>query len=187
MVEGVIDASANGANEGAGGSRGGIVGSANGRGPAFGLAGGIVTADRANGGGGGGGMCGPGGRGGTGGAAAGGLGGTAVAAGTALPRVTGLLRVFVFAYVVGQTLVADAYKLANETPNIVSDLLLGGVLSATLVPLFTSFMGGEDDEPDEHATNVVITVATTLLVALTVVKSHGKARPKRPSRSSVAA
>ena len=93
-----------------------------------------------------------------------------VAMGTALSRVTGLLRVFVFAYVIGQTLVADSYKLANETPNIVYDLLLGGVLSATLVPLFSSFMGsGDDDEPDDHATNVVITVATTLMVALTVV------------------
>ncbi|NNE12616.1 MAG: murein biosynthesis integral membrane protein MurJ, partial [Ilumatobacter sp.] len=95
-----------------------------------------------------------------------------VATGTALSRVSGLLRVFVFAYVIGQTLVADAYKIANETPNIVYDLLLGGVLSATLVPLFSSFMGGtsdDDDEPDDHATNVVITVAATLMVALTVV------------------
>ncbi len=89
--------------------------------------------------------------------------------GTALSRVSGLLRVFVFAYVIGQTLVADAYKLANETPNIVYDLLLGGVLSATLVPLFTSFLGDDEREHDEHATNVVITIAATLMVALTVV------------------
>jgi putative peptidoglycan lipid II flippase len=92
-----------------------------------------------------------------------------VATGTALSRVTGLLRVFVFAYVIGQTLVADSYKLANETPNIVYDLLLGGVLSATLVPLFSSFLGGDDDEADDHATNVVITTAATLLVGLTIL------------------
>jgi putative peptidoglycan lipid II flippase len=107
-----------------------------------------------------------------------------VATGTALSRATGLLRVFVFAYVIGQTALADAYALANETPNIVYDLLLGGVLSATLVPLFTSFLGddgmddatddGTDDgrrveRGDEHATNVVITAATTLMVALTLV------------------
>ena len=42
--------------------------------------------------------------------------------------------------VIGQTALADAYKLANKTPNIVYELLLGGVLSATLVPLFTSFV-----------------------------------------------
>ena len=63
-----------------------------------------------------------------------------VAVGTALSRVTGLLRVVVFGAVIGQTALADAYKLANETPNIVYELLLGGVLSATLVPLFSAFV-----------------------------------------------
>jgi putative peptidoglycan lipid II flippase len=98
-----------------------------------------------------------------------------VATGTALSRLTGLLRVVVFAYVIGQTLVADAYKLANETPNIVYDLLLGGVLSATLVPLFTSFLGTEptggdgDRRADDHATNVVITISVTLMFALTAI------------------
>jgi putative peptidoglycan lipid II flippase len=92
-----------------------------------------------------------------------------VAAGTALSRVSGLLRVFVFVYVIGQEGLADAYKLANETPNIVYDLLIGGVLSATLVPLFTAFMGTERHDADDRATNVVITIATTLMIAITVI------------------
>ncbi len=96
-----------------------------------------------------------------------------VATGTALSRVTGLLRVFVFAYVIGQTALGDAYKLGNETPNIVYDLLLGGVLSATLVPLFTSFLPrgqGDDATPeDTRATNVILTTAGVLMVALTVI------------------
>ena len=96
-----------------------------------------------------------------------------VATGTALSRITGLLRVFVFAYVIGQTALGDAYKLGNETPNIVYDLLLGGVLSATLVPLFTSFLPrgeGEGVTPeDTRATNVVITTAATLMIALTAL------------------
>ena len=73
------------------------------------------------------------------------------ATGTALSRVTGLLRVFVFAAVIGQTALGDAYKLANETPNIVYDLLLGGVLSATLVPLFLVDVGSGDDRQHERA------------------------------------
>jgi putative peptidoglycan lipid II flippase len=108
-----------------------------------------------------------------------------VAVGTALSRVSGLLRVIVFGYVIGQSALADAYKLSNETPNIIYDLLLGGVLSATLVPLFSSLMlstrdtegpdtegadtapiGADDD--GRRATNAVITVAVTLLLALTV-------------------
>ena len=88
-----------------------------------------------------------------------------VASGTALSRVTGLLRIMVFGWILGQTALSDAYLIANETPNIVYDLLLGGVLSATLVPLFSSFIETEDDE----ATNVVITISATLMVALTVV------------------
>jgi putative peptidoglycan lipid II flippase len=96
-----------------------------------------------------------------------------VATGTALSRVTGLLRVFVFAYVIGQTALGDAYKLGNETPNIVYDLLLGGVLSATLVPLFTSFIQtdeeGRSSPNGQRATNVVITTAGVLMVALTLV------------------
>jgi putative peptidoglycan lipid II flippase len=88
-----------------------------------------------------------------------------VAAGTALSRVTGLLRLMVFGWIIGQGPLSDAYLIANETPNIVYDLLLGGVLSATLVPLFSSFVESEDDE----ATNVVITITATLMVALTAV------------------
>lgn len=92
-----------------------------------------------------------------------------VAAGTALSRVTGLLRTVVFAYVIGQTALGDAYLLANETPNIVYDLLLGGVLSATLVPLFTQLMQSDADGDGERDANVVITVAVTLIAALTAV------------------
>lgn len=88
-----------------------------------------------------------------------------VAAGTALSRVTGFLRVAVFGAVIGQTALADAYNLANETPNIVYDLLIGGVLSATLVPLFSTFIDRDDDE----STNVVMTVAATLMAALTAL------------------
>jgi putative peptidoglycan lipid II flippase len=88
-----------------------------------------------------------------------------VAAGTALSRLTGLIRVAVFVYVIGRTALADVYTIANETPNIVYELLLGGVLSATLVPLFSSFVEHDDDE----ATNVVITVSVTIMTALTVI------------------
>jgi putative peptidoglycan lipid II flippase len=88
-----------------------------------------------------------------------------VASGTALSRLSGLARITVFGYVIGQTALADAYRIGNETPNIVYELLLGGVLSATLVPLFTSF----DHREDEESTNVVITVSLVLLGGITLV------------------
>lgn len=88
-----------------------------------------------------------------------------VASGTALSRITGLLRLIILGYVLGQTALSDAYLIANETPNIVYELLLGGLLSATLVPLFSTFVETDDDE----STNVVLTVSVALMAALTVM------------------
>ena len=68
-----------------------------------------------------------------------------VALGTLLSRLTGLVRVGALTYAVGALALADAYNLANTTPNIVYELLLGGVLSATLVPIFVDAF----DEGDE--------------------------------------
>ncbi len=82
-----------------------------------------------------------------------------------LSRVTGLLRVAVLAYAVGRASLADTYNLANSTPNIVYELLLGGVLSATLVPLFVDHL----ERGDKRATSAVFTVALTALTILTAI------------------
>lgn len=87
-----------------------------------------------------------------------------VGLGTLLSRVTGLARVGALTYAVGALALADAYNLANTTPNIVYELLLGGVLSATLVPVFVDRFEDGDDE----AVNAILTVATVVLVILTI-------------------
>ncbi len=89
----------------------------------------------------------------------------AVALGTLLSRVTGLVRVAVLAAVVGKLSLADTYNLANTTPNIVYELLLGGILSATLVPVFVAHR----DDPDGAADSAVFTATITVLTAFTVV------------------
>jgi putative peptidoglycan lipid II flippase len=89
----------------------------------------------------------------------------AVAMGTLLSRVTGLVRVAVLAYAVGRASLADTYNLANSTPNIVYELVLGGVLSATLVPLFVDHL----ERGDRRATSAVFTVSLTALVVLTAI------------------
>jgi hypothetical protein len=50
-------------------------------------------------------------------------------------RLTGLFRTLVLAGVLGVSAVADAYNGANSFPNMVYELLLGGVLSSVFVPL----------------------------------------------------
>src|SRR5262249_31746849 len=83
-----------------------------------------------------------------------------VAVGTALSRLTGFLRVAAIAYALGAGAVAGTYSYANETPNIVYELLLGGVLTATLVRLFVSHIEKHEDE----AISAIVTVAMVVLV-----------------------
>ena len=88
-----------------------------------------------------------------------------VAVGTALSRVTGFVRIAAIAYALGVTTLAGTYSYANEAPNIVYELLLGGVLTATLVPLFVRYHETRDDD----AASAVFTVAMVALAVMTVV------------------
>lgn len=88
-----------------------------------------------------------------------------VAIGTAISRLTGLLRVVVFGIIIGQTALADAFDGANNSPNSVYELLVGGLLAASLVPLFTRFT----EDNDEEATNAVVSVSLIVLGIATAV------------------
>ncbi|MBM4509573.1 hypothetical protein GS421_10510 [Rhodococcus hoagii] len=57
-----------------------------------------------------------------------------VAVATVASRATGFLRTVALAAVLGTAAVGDAYNGANGLPNMVYELLLGGVLSSVLVP-----------------------------------------------------
>jgi len=44
--------------------------------------------------------------------------------------------VLVLAWVLGFTPIADSFNLANTVPNMLFDLVLGGVAGATFIPVF---------------------------------------------------
>jgi putative peptidoglycan lipid II flippase len=88
-----------------------------------------------------------------------------VAVGTMLSRITGFARIAAIAYALGASTLAGTYSYANEAPNIVYELLLGGVLTATLVPLFVKYHHSHDDE----APSAIFTVAIAALAAITVI------------------
>ena len=100
-----------------------------------------------------------------------------VAVGTALSRVTGFVRIAAIAYALGASTLAGTYSYANEAPNIVYELLLGGVLTATLVPLFVQL-------PRARATttraSAIFTVAIVALAGITVGRHRRGAVDRRP-------
>ncbi|MEK7801555.1 MAG: lipid II flippase MurJ, partial [Pseudomonadota bacterium] len=85
--------------------------------------------------------------------------------GTFLSRITGFLRVLLLASVFGFTGLSDVYNTANTTPNIIYELLLGGILSATLLPVFVRQFADGDSE----GMSAVLSVVALALGVLTLV------------------
>ena len=92
-----------------------------------------------------------------------------VATGTALSRITGLARIIVFGVIIGQTALADAFDAANNAPNSIYELLIGGLLAASLVPLFTSLLSSNPQTPEsQQGTDAIISVSLILLGVITL-------------------
>jgi putative peptidoglycan lipid II flippase len=97
-----------------------------------------------------------------------------MAAGTLLSRITGLLRVTVLVGTlgVGESRLADVYNVANTTPNIIYELVLGGILSSIFVPVFVEVRSTRGQRQAWHVARATMTIAIVglgLLAVLTVL------------------
>ena len=92
---------------------------------------------------------------------------TIMAAGTTLSRASGFARILAVAWVLGQARLADAYNLANTVPNTIYDLLLGGVLSATLLPVLMEALTRRRADKDDETVPAVVGFLTLMLLAAT--------------------
>ena len=97
-----------------------------------------------------------------------------MATGTLLSRITGLLRVTVLVATlgVGESRLADVYNVANTTPNIIYELVLGGILSSIFVPVFVEVRSTRGQRQAWHVARATMTIAIAglgLLAAVTMV------------------
>lgn len=88
--------------------------------------------------------------------------------GTVLSRVTGLARLaaLVAALGVAESRLPDAYNLANTAPNIIYELVLGGVLTSVFVPVFVELLEKEGRERAWEVASAVINLVLVVLVAV---------------------
>jgi putative peptidoglycan lipid II flippase len=91
-----------------------------------------------------------------------------MAVGTTISRVTGVGRVVALTAALGGFGFADAYNLANTTPNIMTDIVIGGVLSATFVPVFVDRLTTRRGKDAWEAISAVVTVTIVVLLVATV-------------------
>jgi putative peptidoglycan lipid II flippase len=86
---------------------------------------------------------------------------------TLISRITGFAWKVMLAWAASLGVINDSFTVANTLPNIVYELLLGGVLASIVVPLLVR----AQDDPDGGAayTQRLLTVAMTMLLGATVV------------------
>ena len=91
---------------------------------------------------------------------------TYAAIGTGASRLTGLLRIVALAWALGQSPLADAFNLANTAPNMLYDIVLGGILSATFIPVFIDHLSNRSEDDAYRSISAVLT-ASVLVLAVT--------------------
>jgi putative peptidoglycan lipid II flippase len=91
-----------------------------------------------------------------------------MAVATLVSRLTGLGSKLLLAYVIGLGVLNDSYTVANTLPNIVYELLLGGVLTSVVVPVLVRAQK-EDADGGLGYTQRLVTVAGVVLAAATVL------------------
>jgi len=86
---------------------------------------------------------------------------------TVISRVTGLVARLLLAAALGFGVLNDSYNIANELPNMVYELLLGGVLSSVAIPVLVRAQRTDPDGGRAY-TERLLTMGTVALVVGTM-------------------
>jgi putative peptidoglycan lipid II flippase len=101
--------------------------------------------------------------------------GAAIIAGlTVLSRLLGLVRTLVFSQTVGATCLGGAYVTANQVPNLLYELVLGGALTSAMVPVLARSAERAPRDPAEKArvgdiTSALLTWTVIIVVPVVVI------------------
>ena len=93
-----------------------------------------------------------------------------MAGGTTLSRATGLARTAAMAIALGvsESRLADSYNIANTLPNIIYELVLGGVLSSVFIPVLVEELRTRVRAEAWRSVSALVTSALAVLVAMSV-------------------
>jgi putative peptidoglycan lipid II flippase len=92
---------------------------------------------------------------------------------TILGRILGLVRTLVFSQSIGASCLGTAYVTANQVPNLIYELVLGGALTSAMVPVLARSAERAGADPAEKArvsqiTSALLTWSVVILVPLTL-------------------
>jgi len=82
---------------------------------------------------------------------------------TAVSRVTGFARNWAMAYAMGVTIFSSSYIVANNIPNMVYELVAGGVLSSVFIPIFIERLQRHGEEDAWKVASSIFNLACLIL------------------------
>ncbi len=91
--------------------------------------------------------------------------GALMAVATVVSRITGLLSKIALLAILGAGAVSSSYTVANTLPNIVFELLIGGVLTSVAIPLLTRAQRSDPDGGEEYTERLMTIAVVGLLIA----------------------
>jgi putative peptidoglycan lipid II flippase len=94
-----------------------------------------------------------------------------MALGTTMSRLTGLGRVAALTFAVGvaESRLADSYNIANILPNVIYELVLGGVLTSVFIPVLVEQLRTRRRDDAWAAVSTMVATSMTVLVLVSAV------------------
>lgn len=84
-------------------------------------------------------------------------------------RATGLIRTWAMAFALGNGLVTSAYQVANNMPNVIYELVAGGLLAAAFLPVYLSQKENLGEEGGNRFANNLLNLAIVVLGILSIL------------------
>ena len=92
--------------------------------------------------------------------------------GTVISRITGVARLTAITAALGiveSGRLTDTYNIANTAPNIIYELVLGGVITSVFVPLFVELLEKEERDRAWEVMSAILNVCILILSVITVL------------------
>ncbi len=88
---------------------------------------------------------------------------------TLLSRVTGFMRIWATAFALGATGLMSAYSVANNIPNMIFELVAGGIISSLFIPMFMELRDSNGESEAWRFTSHVFNLALLFLGAIALI------------------
>ncbi len=90
---------------------------------------------------------------------------------TLVSRVTGFIRTWAMAFALGNTVLAASFSLANNLPNMIYELVAGGVLSTAFLPIYLQQRNMRSREEGNRYASNLLSLAIIFLGVIALLAS----------------